>query len=249
MTTSKAQSSTGAAVGTVFPIASDQYFGGELGLVATFDFEYDRIAAYEKELKWAQFTFIPLAWVGVICCHPCFLNQNVEWATRAQHVALTQDGIRYVSERHPSLCGLSFTDKGKQSKTVPYDKITDCDVQEPAGAACCCCVQRVLSTVNVDTASSGKVGEGGVVRHELQLVGLQHANEFKQAVWGMKRSEGRQGVLSGLASAPAQVQMDNRDLLIEIRDELKVIGAALASRPEVSKEEIKNTSVASKLEV
>ena len=58
-------------------------------------------------------------------------------------------------------------DLGKESKTIPYDKITDCDVQEPAGNACCCCVPNVLPVVNVDTASSG-----GVL-HELTLVGLK----------------------------------------------------------------------------
>ena len=40
-------------------------------------------------------------------------------------------------------------DVGKVSKTVPFDKITDCDVEEPAGASgpCCCLVQNVLVSV------------------------------------------------------------------------------------------------------
>ena len=37
---------------------------------------------------------------------------------------------RYVKERRKTCCGLPCTDKGRESKTVPYDKITDCDVQE-----------------------------------------------------------------------------------------------------------------------
>ena len=37
---------------------------------------------------------------------------------------------RYVKEKRKSCCGLPCTDRGRESKTVPYDKITDCDVQE-----------------------------------------------------------------------------------------------------------------------
>ena len=37
---------------------------------------------------------------------------------------------RYVKEKRKSCCGLPCTDRGRESKTVPYDKFTDCDVQE-----------------------------------------------------------------------------------------------------------------------
>merc|ERR1712232_421770 len=86
-----------------------------------------------------------------------------------------------MGDKHPTCCGLSCTDRGRASKTVPYDKITDCDVQEPAGAACCCCIPNVLTQVNVDTASSGR-NKDGIPTHELSLVGLKHATAFKQAV-------------------------------------------------------------------
>merc|ERR1712087_509310 len=121
-------------------------------------------------------------------------------------------------------CGLSCTDQGKESKTIPYDKITDCDVQEPAGTACCCCIQNVLSVVNVDTASSGGTNSEGGPRHELRLKGLKYPNEFKQAVWGMKRGQAPVApsghVQSMVQMAPQQAQMDNA-VLIEIRDELR----------------------------
>merc|ERR1719468_948766 len=154
---------------------------------------------------------------------PCFLNQNIEWETRSQHVAITQDGIRYVSEKHPTLCGFSQTDKGKESKTIPFDKITDCDVQEPAGTAFFCCIENVLTEVTVDTASSG--GEGG---NEVSLVGLMHPHAFKTTVWAMKRSQG------GL-SAPSQAMMGGADaagtkLLTEIRDELKKMNALMEAK-------------------
>ena len=45
-----------------------------------------------------------------------------------------------MREQRKTMCGLPCTDQGRESKTVPYDKITDCDVKEPAGTACCCCI-------------------------------------------------------------------------------------------------------------
>jgi len=215
-------------LGTAMPISSDRFFDGEPGLIQAFDFAYDEIIAFEKEFKWAQFVFVPCAWISACCCYPCFLNQNIEWNTRAQHLALTQDGIRYVTERHPSSCGLSCSDVGKKSQTVPYDKITDCDVNEPAGTACCCCVQNVLSTVQVDTASSGKVTEDGAAQHELTLSGLKFPNEFKQAVWSMKRNYA--GILNSLGqSAPVQENMSATAVLIEIREELRKLNASVGA--------------------
>ena len=38
--------------------------------------------------------------------------------------------VRFVKEKRKSMCGLPCTDKGRESKTVPYDKITDCDVMD-----------------------------------------------------------------------------------------------------------------------
>ena len=37
---------------------------------------------------------------------------------------------RYVKEKRKMCWGLHCCDQGRESKTVPYDKITDCDVQE-----------------------------------------------------------------------------------------------------------------------
>lgn len=222
----------GYTIGAAMPVAQDQYFAGEPGLIATFDFDYESIIDFQTSLQWAQFLFLPPVWSSCLCCYPCFLKQNVEWKTRAQHVTLTIDGIRYVSEKRKSLCGLPCSDVGKESKTVPYDKITDCDVQEPAGTACCCCVPRVLSTVNVDTASSGKSSEG-VTRHELVLTGLKFPNEFKQAVWGMKRGQAPAHATMPLqplrAEAPVQAEM-TAPLLIEIRDELRQMNALLRTK-------------------
>lgn len=212
----------------VAPASGDNFFLGEPHLVATFDFNYDLIINFTKQLREMQLAATcPCFCCGTCCCVPCFYKQNIEWKTRSQHVALTVDGIRFVKDRHPSCCGLSCTDVGKESKTVPYDKITDCDVQEPAGMACLCCVPNVLSKVHIDTASSG-ILENGQVRHELELVGLRYPNEFKQAVWSMKRTYASSAISPATAAvaAPVQAQMSDA-LLSEIRDELRQLNSQM----------------------
>jgi len=96
--------------------------------------------------------------------------------------------------------------QGKVSKTVPYDKMTDCDIEDPAGASmvcgCFCPVEHVLHIVQVDTASGAGKTEGG---HELSLKGLENPEQFKLDVWAMKRGEAVDGV-SGTV-APLAVSM------------------------------------------
>ena len=77
------------------------------------------------------------------------------------------------------------------------DKMTDCDVEEPAGASGCCLalVPNVLTLVNVDTAS-GNRDSGG---HELSIKGLIASEEFKRDVWQMKR-----GALGGQRGGPGR---------------------------------------------
>lgn len=175
----------------------------------------DEIEDFETKVAWVSLLSIPCIWpLSLACCGPCFLQQNVEWRTRAQHVALTEDGIKYVTDRHPTMCGLSCTDAGKVSKTVPYDKITDCDVHEPAGMACCC-IQKTLTSLIVDTASSGPES------HELVLTGLHDPHALKQAVWEMKR----QG--TGAPSMPQSGANETNQLLREIRDEMRLLNQHL----------------------
>lgn len=229
-------SAAAVVVGEVLnaPSAADQFFNGDQGLISVWDFDYDTIIDFNTQVKCAQLSFLPPMWLSALCCYPCFLKKNVEWNARAQHLALTIDGIRYVQDKHPTCCGLSCTDRGRESKTVPYDKITDCDVQEPAGTACCCCIPNVLTRVHVDTASSGG-NKDGVQTHELTLVGLQHANAFKQAVWAMKRGDLPANAVVPLnpgvsaMSAPVQAQM-NATLLTEIRDELRELNEHLRAK-------------------
>eukprot|EP00440_Ansanella_granifera_P048168 gb/GFBE01052179.1/.p1 GENE.gb/GFBE01052179.1/~~gb/GFBE01052179.1/.p1 ORF type:complete len:235 (+),score=43.62 gb/GFBE01052179.1/:1-705(+) len=223
------------------PECKDTFFEGEPGLVGVFEYDYDEIITFRQKLGCAQ---LPLCPCSILWCHPCFLMQNIEWDTRARHLALTIDGIKFVHDKRKTMCGLSCTDAGKESKTVPYDKITDCDVEEPAGTAFCCCIQNVLHKVSIDTASSGGYSDHGT-KHELEIEGLKHPHAFKQSVWAMKRGEMPEnalcqhpaftGVASSaavptlLAAAPKQVDM-NTPLLTEIRDELKKLNKNLSSR-------------------
>lgn len=181
---------------------TDQFFTEEEGIVAVFDFDYAQMVDFNFQTaavgQMASLgccslyglilfgpIFAPIAPVAITMATlwPCFLKKQVEWAAHAQHVAITRDGIRFVQDQRPSCWGCSVCDKGRHSKTVPFDKITDCDIIEPAGSAFLC-IPRVLLTVNVDTASSG----GESKRFELKLIGLKDAVSFKRLVWAMKRS-------------------------------------------------------------
>jgi hypothetical protein len=125
-------------------------------------------------------------------------------------------------------CRLECDKAGKITKTIPFDKLTDCDIEEPAGASgpLCCMVNNVLTKVNVDTASSGmRVGAEGQTMnvHELQLVGLKDPHGFKSMVWRMKRTTG-----AGSSVAPSTVTMS--------RDNTQIV-AALEAQNSILKEQ------------
>lgn len=198
------------------------------GIVAVFDFDYDQMVGFQTQTKaLGQFVIVgfgmaycyiivlmfetepvmallasfllPLA-VYVMTLAPCLLKEQVKWEVYAQHVVVTRDGIRFVQNKRPSCWGLPICDRGKHSKTVPFDKITDCDIVEPAGNTCLV-IPNVLMVVNVDTASSG--GEGKA--HELVLSGLVDPYAFKKLVWAMKRANESGGSYS--YHAPKMVEM------------------------------------------
>jgi hypothetical protein len=53
------------------------------------------------------------------CCLLIFLNAlQMSRYAKAQHVAITSDGVRFVVDQHHTLCGWSWTDCGKTTKTV-----------------------------------------------------------------------------------------------------------------------------------
>ena len=203
----------------------DTFFDTEEGLVAVFDYDYPLIESFKTKHATANLLvnllLLPNFIFGLIICYPCFYKQQIQWDTYSKHVAVTHDGIKFVQDKRKTLCGFSCSDAGRISKTIPIDKITDCDVTEPAGATCLC-IDNVLSTVNIDTASSG----GGAM-HELVLSGLKEPLKFKKLIWAMKRAH-----VSVPDSAPEAEVMDrevkNEDtntILRDIRNELHELNA------------------------
>jgi len=232
-----------------------------VGIVAVFDFDYDQMIRFETQTKIvrhfiivAVFTvysyaifvelvpaLVPL-FLYILSFAPFLLKDQVRWEVYAQHVAVTLDGIRFVNDRQKSCWGVSICDRGKQSKTVPYDKITDCDISEPAGNTCLC-VPNVLATVNIDTASSGTEGK----RHELVISGLKDPYSFKRLVWAMKRAKESGGYSYHAPSAKLPEETvditsingcsdknshDISEYLRDIRDELKINNELLREQRE-----------------
>ena len=217
-----------------------------------FDFDYSAMESFNNQVCYASLIF-PCTWPSVLCLFPCCIANNNTWDARSQHVALTVDGIKFVRDKRKTCWGLDCSDAGKSSKTVPFDKLTDCDVEEPAGNACICCVPNILTTVNVDTASSG-TSQDGIPRHELALKGLTRPLEFKRAVWAMKRGNLPQGLdpaaqrtaEAAMAeasrrahTAPVVAAMDRAGggggdlsvpLLTEIRDELRELNRNMTKK-------------------
>ena len=218
----------------------DNFFANEEGLIAVFDFDYPQVASFLKSVActnmlvdgtlYGTLSLCLVPCLSSLCCYPCFFRQQIDWDVYSQHVAITRDGIKYVKDKRHRYCGLACQDAGKESKTVPFDKITDCDVIEPAGATNCC-IDNVYSVVNVDTASSGNV------MHELSLAGLKDPLEFKKLVWSMKRASALGGgqVASPSIAAPISLGMiergfgndDTNQILKDIRSELKEMNSNL----------------------
>jgi hypothetical protein len=130
---------------------------------------------------------IPFTWVCLPCCITSLLliGPNTRGEVMAEHAALTQDGIIYKIDRHKTGLRLDCQDVGAVTKTVPYDRIQDVQVMEPAGSSgpCCCMVPNVLSTVNIQTAAQGGPAP------ELSLTGVKDPHELRKMLQVLKRGE------------------------------------------------------------
>lgn len=108
----------------------DDFFDDEDDIVAVFDFDYEAMESFYTNVGWvwigATILYTPFFVASMVGLAPCFLKKNVAWNVKSQHVAVTRDGIRFVRDRRQTCWGLPCTDAGKSSKTVPFDKITDC---------------------------------------------------------------------------------------------------------------------------
>jgi hypothetical protein len=110
-------------------------------IIAVFDFDYMTIESFVTSTAWLalglSMLYPPFFSIAMLSAAPCFLNANIRWHVHAQHVAMTRDGIRFVRAKRKTCWGLGCMDAGKSSKMVPFDQITDCDIEEPAGRTCC----------------------------------------------------------------------------------------------------------------
>jgi hypothetical protein len=101
---------------------TDDFFCDEDDIVAVFDFDYDIMESYYATIGWgclASTLFCP----SVLLCAlfggvPCALNTNINRNVRAQHLAVTRDGILFVHDKHPSSLGLCSWDVSKRTKLV-----------------------------------------------------------------------------------------------------------------------------------
>lgn len=100
---------------------TDSFFEDEDDVVAVFDLDYGSMEKFYGQLGWVciglSLLWTPIFVVAMIGLAPCFLKQNIQWAVRAKHVAITRDGIRFVEDRRPCGWGLACCDSGKKSKT------------------------------------------------------------------------------------------------------------------------------------
>ena len=232
------------------PHWEDTFFDDEEDVIEVFDFDYPLMEDFEfksglarvmavflfweiylfvfqlilvigKEFPIRQFLFYALSLALIDAFLLCPFRRNVHWEVYSQHLCITRDGIRFVKDKRKSCFGWACSDKGKMSKTVPFDKITECDIQEPAGNTFCC-VKNVLYTIKVDTASSGGRNSNGIAVPELTISGLKDPYRFKKLVWEMKRSTAANSAVHQI-NVPSSQNTQSNDvpqLLTEIRNVL-----------------------------
>ena len=193
------------------PNRHDPFWDSQQDVLKTYSFNYQAIIEYNHKLHVSEMigcwvlvpltamTFLPFA-TGSLCMYRC-AEDNIRDKASARHIALTKDGIRYIVDKHQTECRLASQMQGRTSQTIPYDKISDCDVEEPAGAEGCPCylVERTMDELTVATSTS-----------RFTLTGLDAPYELKKDVWSMKRGQGIESVdMDAVAAvAPAVASMD-----------------------------------------
>ena len=89
----------------------DDFFDDEMmvdspttnSLVAVFDLDYGAMERHHGTIGWLVLGATAFCMPNLMPCLclsliPCFLNQNVQWNVRAQHVAITTDGVVFVHD-------------------------------------------------------------------------------------------------------------------------------------------------------
>lgn len=180
-------------------------------IVQIFHYNTEEIIAYNMTLDKYSLCFellCPCGYAPCLCCfgpvHALFMvtgvqQKNMEDAVRAHNVAVTKDNVLYVKDKHKNSCRQSCCITGKFRKTIQLEKISDIQINEPAGRTCCGLVEEKLTTVDIQTASSPGV--------ELRLEGLDDSVAFRKLIFQLKKGGGAVPSRVAAATAPAQQAM------------------------------------------
>lgn len=190
-------------------------------IVAVFDFDYQSMERHYRCAGWTCVgatafccpNLIPWMLVSLI---PCYLNKNVQWSVRSQHMALTTKGLLFVQEKRPTAWGMCYADQ--RTKMIPFNQIISCTVQDGNHKTCVAVGSgEKLSKISVET-------NGGT----LDIVGLENPLQFQKMVLALKRGSASaqsvlmddRGVLAAAAAANGEDPQTVTQLLTQIRDEL-----------------------------
>lgn len=123
---------------------------------------------------WTQFkyslVFCPCVWPVTCPIAPC-TKQNITDFAHAVDVKITKTSLVHTTQRIKTCWRCTVCDQGRITKEIPFEKITDVVVTEPAGG---CCPPNILYTVAIQTA-----GRSGVDGPELTITGLSKDDVYK----------------------------------------------------------------------
>ena len=161
----------------------DDFFDDERNVVAVFDFDYDNMEQHYKALGWGCFVGTAFCFPGcLVWCLlglvPCHINKNVNWSVRAQHLAVTRDGILFVHDRRPALYGEECA-VPKRTQLIPFDQIKECTVTDSGTTTTCTILGSALSKVSINHETPTS----------FHIVGLTNPHGFQKLVMALKRQE------------------------------------------------------------
>lgn len=189
-------------------------------LVAEYEFDKDNLT-----LEWNQMMLATYLNPCCVPCIPCWVGKyymvdqpNIQDKIASMRLYLTsdniefQDGPYYTSFRHNC-----FGRRGKTQQVIPFDRVQDVRLVEPAGNFCCCFPFR-NTLVGVQTAGSAfpSVGQwvpgaafqaGKAGGAEIDVWGLKDPHGFRQRVFEMKKQVSYR-VGDGVGAVDAAVPSD-----------------------------------------
>lgn len=115
-----------------------------------------------------------------LLCLPCEVRNLTDFA-EAVRVRLTASELIYERGRIKTCWRLPMCDQGRVEKVIPFEKITDVVLQEPAGG----CPPKTLYTLKIQTA-----GNSGIPGSELEIIGLSErdSKDLKERLTTRKRT-------------------------------------------------------------